>query len=91
MKVQRRDVNTMQEARATIDDGDGFTTVTATETLMTWCEHSSARPSGRRGHSMTVMNDQVYICGGATMKCVCKMQVVNREGRRRVKVYSNEL
>jgi hypothetical protein len=93
--VRQRDVSTMQEARATIDEGDGPTTATATETLTTWCEHSSARPSGRRGHSMTVINDQVYIFGGATMKCVCEMQVVDREGRRRVcsrkNVYSNEL
>ncbi|KAL7531218.1 hypothetical protein ACHAXR_003909, partial [Thalassiosira sp. AJA248-18] len=37
-----------------------------------WCEHSSTRPTGRRGHSMTIINDQVYIFGGATLKCVCK-------------------
>ena len=93
--VRQRDVNTVQEARATIDDGDGPTKATATETSTTWCEHSSARPSGRRGHSMTVIDDQVYIFGGATMKCVCEMQVVDHDRRRRVcsskNVYSNEL
>ena len=39
-----------------------------------WCEYSPGRPTGRRGHSMTIVNDQVYIFGGATLKCVCEKQ-----------------
>ena len=54
-----------------------------------WCEHSSTLPTGRRGHTMTVVYDQVYIFGGATVQCV-----VNNEEKRvcsSKNVYSNEL
>lgn len=49
---------------------DGNTDDNESTTTITWCEHSSAQPSGRRGHSMTVINDHVYIFGGATLKSV---------------------
>ena len=55
-----------------------------------WCEHSSHRPTGRRGHSMTAVNNHVYIFGGATSKCLCK--VTNGEKNCfSTNVYSNEL
>jgi len=41
-------------------------------TMQSWCEDSSTKPTGRRGHSMTIINDQVYIFGGASLKCVCE-------------------
>ena len=40
-------------------------------TNATWCEHSNHRPAGRRGHSMTVVNNHFYIFDGALLKCVC--------------------
>ena len=43
---------------------------------------------------MTVVNDQVYIFGGATMQCVCELHIVNNEEKRvcsSKNVYSNEL
>lgn len=44
---------------------------------------------------MTVVNDQVYIFGGAMMKCICKVLIVNKKEDTRVctskNVYSNEL
>ncbi|KAL3769740.1 hypothetical protein ACHAW5_009200 [Stephanodiscus triporus] len=89
--VRQLDV-TVRDAGVTINDGDVSTTTAETST--TWCEHSSTRPSGRRGHSMTVIDDQVYIFGGATIKCVCKRQVIDREETRACSskaVYSNEL
>lgn len=36
-----------------------------------WCQQSKSLPSGRRGHSLSVVNDQVYLFGGATVKCIC--------------------
>jgi hypothetical protein len=35
------------------------------------CEFSSSHPTGQRGHSLTVVNNEVYILGGATVKCIC--------------------
>ena len=37
-----------------------------------WCRHLLSQPSGRRGHSMSVVNDDVYIFAGATVKCICE-------------------
>jgi hypothetical protein len=65
---------------------------TTTTTTTTWCEHSPTRPTGRRGHSMTVVNDQVYIFGGTTLKCICDRSVHDAKGECSSKnVYSNEL
>lgn len=55
-------------------------------TNVTWCEHSNHRPAGRRGHSMTVVNNHVYIFGGALMKCVCDEKQCSSKN-----VYSSEL
>ena len=57
-----------------------------------FCEHSSSLPTGRRGHSMTVINDNVYIFGGATMKCVCTIDESTKERVcKSMNVYSDEL
>lgn len=57
-----------------------------------WCEYSSIRPTGRRGHSMAVINDQAYIFGGATVKCGCSYDSFFNETRcSRKNVYSDEL
>jgi len=62
----------------------------ANTTNATWCEHSNHRPTGRRGHSMTVVNNHVYIFGGALLKCLCT--VVNGEKQCSSKnIYSSEL
>ncbi len=62
----------------------------ANTTNTTWCEHSNHIPTGRRGHSMTAVNNHVYIFGGALVKCVCT--VVNGERDCSSKnVYSSEL
>jgi hypothetical protein len=62
----------------------------ANTTNATWCEHSNHRPTGRRGHSMTVVNNHVYIFGGALLKCLCT--VVNDKKQCSSKnVYSSEL
>lgn len=64
---------------------------TTTNTTSSWCEHSNHIPTGRRGHSMTSINNHVYIFGGALVTCVCT--VVN-DGKRDCSsknVYSSEL
>ena len=55
------------------------------------CEHSSSRPTGRRGHTMTVMNDNVYIFGGATIKCVCGYDEAGVKQCSSKNIYSDEL
>ena len=60
---------------------------TNTTNNATWCEHSNHRPAGRRGHSMTVVNNHVYIFGGALLKCVC---TVDKRCSSK-NVYSSEL
>eukprot|EP00985_Skeletonema_marinoi_P013128 scaffold6474_cov176-Skeletonema_marinoi.AAC.1 len=61
-----------------------------TNATWTWCEHSNSRPTGRRGHSMTVVNNHVYIFGGALLKCLCT--VANGEKMCSSKnIYSSEL
>lgn len=57
----------------------------------TWCEHHKHRPSGRRGHSMTVINSHVYIFGGATLKCVCTAADGDKKHCASKNIYSNEL
>ena len=59
---------------------------------ISWCEHSSTRPTGRRGHSMTTINNEVYIFGGATLKCICEFSPHHGEKRCSSKnVFSDEL
>jgi hypothetical protein len=60
-------------------------------TASSWCEHSSSRPTGRRGHTMTVVNDNVYIFGGATMKCICDYDEAGIKQCSSKNVYSDEL
>lgn len=69
------------------------TTTTTTNATTTWCEHSNHRPTGRRGHSMTTVNNHVYIFGGATLKCVCTVSAANGGEKQCTSknVYSNEL
>ncbi|KAL3804136.1 hypothetical protein HJC23_013655 [Cyclotella cryptica] len=56
------------------------------------CAFSKNIPTGRRGHSMAVFNDQVYIFGGATVKCICRSDSLDQEERCFSKnVLSNEL
>jgi hypothetical protein len=62
----------------------------ANTTNATWCEHSTNMPTGRRGHTMTAINNYVYIFGGATVKCIC----IETDGAKHCEsknVYSNEL
>lgn len=91
------------KAVATNEDNEhepGDSATISTSTSSSWCQHSSGRPTGRRGHSMTIVNDQVYIFGGATLKCVCELHDNNgplqgEGGKQRSctseNVYSNEL
>jgi hypothetical protein len=66
------------------DDNESTTTI--------WCKHSPTRPTGRRGHSMTIVNDEVYVFGGATLKCVCEGPRHAAEEKCSSKnVFSNEL
>jgi len=62
-----------------------------TKNSTTWCEHSNHRPTGRRGHSMTTVNNHVYIFGGATLKCVCTVAANGEKHCKSKNVYSNEL
>jgi hypothetical protein len=69
------------------DTDDNESTMTAI-----WCEHSPTRPTGRRGHTMTIVNDEVYVFGGATLKCVCEGSEYDAEEKCSSKnVFSNEL
>lgn len=55
------------------DEGEGSSAATLTSSS---CQNSSMRPTGRRGHSVTIIHDQVdkvYIFGGATWKCSCEL------------------
>ena len=56
----------------------------------TMCEHSNHRPTGRRGHSMTTVNNHLYIFGGATVKCVCTVANDGEKYCSSKNVYSNE-
>lgn len=79
--VREREVSTLSEK--TIDEGEDF---------KSWCQHSSSRPSGRRGHSMTInAENQVYIFGGATVKCVCEEDEDGEKSCFNKNVYSDEL
>jgi hypothetical protein len=94
--VRQLDVSLAHESTISVTsnvNGDGSTNTTG-GVSRSWCEHSSTIPTGRRGHTMTVVNDQVYIFGGATMQCVCELHIVNNEEKRvcsSKNVYSNEL
>jgi hypothetical protein len=56
------------------------------------CQHSTSMPSGRRGHSMAVINDQIYIFGGATAKCHCQRDLTSDQEICSTKnVFSNQL
>lgn len=62
----------------------------ANTTNTTWCEHSTNMPTGRRGHTITAINNYVYIFGGATVKCIC----IETDGAKHCEsknLYSNEL
>jgi len=69
VSVRQRAVSTTSEVAVSSD-------VLTTDSF---CEHSSGSPTGRRGHSMTVINDNVYIFGGATLKCVCTIDESTKE------------
>ncbi|KAL7548422.1 hypothetical protein ACHAWF_011710 [Thalassiosira exigua] len=58
----------------------------------TRCERSSSQPSGRRGHSVTVVNNEVFIFGGATLECACELDATRGEERCTSRnVFSDEL
>ena len=57
-----------------------------------WCRQLRSQPSGRRGHSMSVVNDQIYIFGGATVKCICEFDIKHEQEICSSKnVFSDEL
>ena len=81
-------------ASATVSEASasgGNTDTNESTTQTTWCEHSPTRPTGRRGHSMTVIKDHVYIFGGATLKCICDGSEYDANECSSRNVYSNEL
>lgn len=61
-----------------------------TTNTTSWCEHSNHIPTGRRGHSMTAVNNHVYIFGGALVKCFCTIVNGKRDCSSK-NVYSSEL
>jgi len=80
--VRQRAVSTTSEVAVNSD----------VSTTDSFCEHSSSLPTGRRGHSMTVINDNVYIFGGSTLKCVCTIDESSKERMcKSMNVYSDKL
>ena len=57
-----------------------------------WCQHSKSQPSGRRGHTLSVVNDQIYVFGGSTVKCFCHFDSKDEKNKCfSENVFSNEL
>ncbi|KAL9182659.1 hypothetical protein ACHAXT_013311 [Thalassiosira profunda] len=72
---------------------DAFEAGANGDELTSLCEDTTSRPTGRRGHSMTVNpNGEVYLFGGATGQCRCEVDPSTKERHCASKnVYSNEL
>ena len=84
--VRQLDVSTVFELKNANNNGE------LDSISSSLCEYSSSIPTGRRGHSMTIINDNVYIFGGATSKCICELDASTQSKVCSSKnVYSDEL